>query len=93
MKSMFLKTDLEKAEKEVDCYIYCSNLAVESVLYGDYKKALAYHENCLRSLNALQEMKEKKTELEEVKELLNQMNEKSFKIDISLIVGGSNEKQ
>lgn len=93
MKSMFLKTDLEKARKEVDCYIYCSNLAAESLLDGDFKKALAYHENSVRSLNVLQEMKEKKTEMDEVKKLLKQLNDRAFKIDISVIIGGQNEKQ
>lgn len=92
MKSMFLKEDLPKAEKEMDCYLYCFNLATDSALEGDFKKAIAYHDNIVRSLKALQEMKENKEKVEELKGMLKQLEGKTMKLDLSIFLSDPNEK-
>lgn len=90
MKYMFLKSDLEKAENEMDCYLYCTNLAAESAMNGEFEKALAYNDNAVRSLNELQELKEDKEEFEEVAELLKRL-EKPFRLDLSIVWGTNDE--
>lgn len=60
MKSMFLKSDQESANRELDCYGYCMSVAIEHFMNGDFEKAALYHENIIRSLHELQKMKNDK---------------------------------
>lgn len=74
-KSMFLKSDQERASQEADCYIYCISQAMDHFMQGDYVKASCYHENAIRSLDALNQMKEEKQETEKAAKLiLNQIS-------------------
>lgn len=60
MKTMFLKSDQESANRELDCYGYCLNNAIENFLKGDFEGAIRQHENIIRSLYALERMKQDK---------------------------------
>ncbi|MCR1833107.1 hypothetical protein NSA56_01685 [Oceanobacillus caeni] len=73
-KSMFLKSDQERASQEADCYIYCISQAMDHFMQGDYVKASCYHENAIRSLDALGQMKKDKQEIEKAKLILNQIS-------------------
>ncbi|MDY0396812.1 hypothetical protein ACFSMW_14795 [Virgibacillus halophilus] len=70
---MFLASDQEKADREMDCYGYCLKIAIEHYMRGDFAKAAAYHENIIRSLRELENMVRWKQMHVEAMELLNQM--------------------
>ncbi|WP_068672311.1 hypothetical protein [Oceanobacillus sp. Castelsardo] len=69
-KSMFLKSDLERASREADCYIYCQSQAMEHSMNGNFEKAAIYHENVIRSLRELQKMKDNKEHMDKLAKIL-----------------------
>ena len=60
MKTMFLKSDQESANRELDCYGFCLSVAIERFMNGDFEGAIRKHENIIRSLYALERMKQDK---------------------------------
>lgn len=60
MKQLFLKSDQEKANKELDCYGYLLNKGIELFMQADFDKAAVYHENIARTLKELGRMKNKR---------------------------------
>lgn len=72
---MFLKNQLEKADKEQDCFGYNLQLMIESYLTGDFGKAAIYTENAKRSLNELDSMKREKKMYEQAKEMLESLKQ------------------
>ena len=63
---MFLKSDQEKANQEIDCYGYCLRKAIECKLKGEFEKAEMWHENIKRSLRELEIMKQNKIKMDEI---------------------------
>lgn len=70
---MFLEADQEKAKKELDCYGYLLNNAIENLLNGEFSKAAIYHENIAHSLRELERMKNTKKMHDEACLLLKQI--------------------
>lgn len=50
----------EQEQKEVDCYNYCLKIAKKHFKNGEISKAIAYHENIIRSLKEINRIKESK---------------------------------
>lgn len=44
-------------EKEISCFVYCSNLAIEELRKGNIKHAQLYLENAQRSLREVKKLK------------------------------------
>jgi hypothetical protein len=73
VKTLFLQTDTDEANKELDCYGHCLDIAVTHFLKSDFEKAAAYHENIARSLISLQHMKDNKLTAEQVVDILQRI--------------------
>lgn len=69
----FLKKDQERAQRELDCYGYCLNLAIKKFMDAEFEKAAAYHENITRSLKAIEDMKENKLATDQAAYFLGQI--------------------
>lgn len=70
--SMFLKSDQDRASKELDCFDYLMMNAIEHIAKGEFGKAATYHENMARTLHELQTLKNSKLmddQIEEQKQL------------------------
>lgn len=60
MLNNFLPGDQLQAQREIDCFEYCSNLADSHFERGQYAEAAAYYDNATRSLRELKRMQEDK---------------------------------
>ena len=50
-------TNEEKAQRELDCFMYCMYQALEEFKHKNYKYSAVYLENAARSLRELEELK------------------------------------
>ena len=75
--SIFLKSDQDKAKRELDCYGYLQKQAIELLAAGEFGMAARYHENIARSLDELQHMKNSKQAVDEAKSLLREVEERA----------------
>lgn len=75
LSTLFLPKELQRAEKELDCYGYCLDNAIAYYLNGEFEKASIYHENAARSLRELQSMKNNRKAVDQARELLQQIDD------------------
>lgn len=69
----FLKDDQERAQKEIDCFNYCSSLGEKSFTERNYAESAAYFKNATRSLIALDNMKQAKISVDKAWLILKQL--------------------
>lgn len=57
---MFLKSDQDKANRELDCYALYLSQAIANLAKSEFEIAAGYHENIARKLRQLQVYKDNK---------------------------------
>lgn len=72
MKDMFLRSNQDEANRELDCYAYLLRNSIGFFMLGDFDKAAAYHENIVRSLKELGRMKSEKEKWDKVRDLITE---------------------
>lgn len=59
-------TNEEKAQRELDCFMYCMYQALYEFKKKNYKNSAVYLENATRSLRELEELKESENQSDDV---------------------------
>jgi hypothetical protein len=69
-----LKDDQDRAQKEIDCFNYCSNIGEQAFIQMDFAKSAAYFKNATRSLHELDRMKQAKISVDKAWLILKQLD-------------------
>lgn len=70
----FLKDDEKRAQREIDCFNYCSLIAEQKFLQDEFEEAAKYYENATRSLHELDRMKQAKLAVDQAWLILKQLD-------------------
>ena len=78
----FLNHDQEQAQKEMNCFDYCTERADVNFDIGNYAVAAAYYENATRSLKALDRMQSEKEQYDKAAFILGQIKADHHQVEL-----------